>query len=114
MTNGKQEVVRFFPACPYATNGELLEISLLLAAPPSDDSALPALPATAIVAECVEIIPAATAPAPADVTVAKTQTPVPTAPNAKPLSDAARDQAYFLYTTGGVVTGPATQPINAL
>jgi hypothetical protein len=74
------------------------------------------VPATAIdsseidnstVAECVEIIPAATAPAPApaDVTMAKTQTPVLTARQAKPLSDAARDQAYFLYTTGTIVAG---------
>ena len=71
------------------------------------DVPAPALPAPAIdnsnVAECVEIIPAATAPAPAAVTVAKTQTPVSTAPQAKPLSDAARDQAYFLYTTGTIV-----------
>jgi hypothetical protein len=60
-----------------------------------------------IVAECVEIIPAATAPAPAPagVTTPKTQTPVLTAPQAKLLSDSARDQAYFQYTTGTVVAG---------
>lgn len=55
------------------------------------------------VAECVEIIPAATAPAPAAVTVTKTQTPVLTAPQAQPLRDAVRDEAYFLYTTGTIV-----------
>ena len=69
------------------------------------------VPATAIdspdnstVAERVEIIPAAiSAPAPAAVTVGKTQMPVPIAPKAEPPSDAARDQAYFLYTTGAIV-----------
>jgi hypothetical protein len=109
-----------------ARMAELLGISLLPTAPPNDDSALLALPAitpaaallpvataidNSIVAESVEIIPAAiSTPAPAAVIVAKTQTPLPTAPQVKPLGDAARDQAYFLYTTGAVLTGPATEP----
>jgi hypothetical protein len=101
--------------------GMVIAPGLVIAAAPQNDESVPTLdakrdaalaaPAPAIgnstVADCVEIIPPATAPepAPATVTVAKTQTPVPTAPQAKPLSDAARDQAYFLYTTGTVVAG---------
>jgi uncharacterized protein DUF5681 len=110
-----------------ARMAELLGISLLPTAPPNDDPALPALPTITLaaalppvapaidnstVAERVEIVPAATAqaPAPAGVTVPKTQTPVPAAPQAKPLSGTARDQAYFQYTTGTAVVGPATEP----
>ncbi len=107
-----------------ARMAELLGISLLPTVPPNDEPALPAItPAAALppvataidnstLAACVEIIPTAIAPAPApaDVTVAKTQTPVSTAPQVEPLSDAGRDQAYFLYTTGTIVTGPAIEP----
>jgi len=41
----------------------------------------------------------------AGVTVTKTQTSVHTAPQAKLLSDAARDQAYFRYPIGTIVAG---------
>ena len=76
------------------------------------------VPATAIdapaidnytVSKCVEIIHAVTAPAPASagLTVTKTQPPLPTAPQAKTLGDAERDQAYFQYATG-TICGPAS------
>ncbi len=97
------------------TDAQLLARAVRVFPVPATAIDAPAIDSPAIdnstVAECVEIIPAATsAPAPADVNVAKTQTRVPTAPQAKPLSDAARDQAYFLYTTGAIVAGPATEP----